>query len=218
MYIILIILVILIIITVLINISVQWTGDIPFKWKNCFKNILIKGKHLILNKPFNTKIAQENLELFSDILNKANIPFWLSEGTALGARREGNFILHDDDIDIGIWIQYREQFKQILPELIKAGFTIDFEVYNNTIIWISRKGVKIDVDFTGKNIICVACKTSTAQCSTCNKMLKYLQKLEYIDFLGKKYLCPGEDYLEYLYGKDWKIPQKQQFNKLLYLF
>jgi len=179
--------------------------------------MLIKVKHLILNQELDCKIAKENLELLSDILNNANIPFWLSEGTALGARRDGNFILYDDDIDIGIWIKYYKEFKQIIPQLIKVGFTVDFQVYNNTLIWISRKGVKIDIDFTGENIICVACKTSIAQCSTCNPMLKFLQKLEYIDFLGKKYLCPDIDYLEYLYGKDWKIPQKQKWDKLSYL-
>jgi hypothetical protein len=33
----------------------------------------------------------------------ANIPWFITCGTALGARREGRFIAHDDDIDIGIF-------------------------------------------------------------------------------------------------------------------
>ena len=48
------------------------------------------------------KIFKRTLEDIADILNKNNIEFTLSSGTALGAYREHKFIEHDHDIDLGI--------------------------------------------------------------------------------------------------------------------
>lgn len=204
-------LLILLVLFSVINISIPWTGDLSFKLINCFKNDLIKIKHKILNVPLNKKICKENLEKISYILNKHNLTFWLSEGTALGALREGNFIEHDDDVDLGMWYKNYKNFKKILPILIKDGFTIDKQLLNNTFISLSRNNEKIDIDFTHSDIDCIACKTKNADCKSCNPMLKYLKNMSFINFLGDKYLCPGTDYLEYLYGKNWNIPKKEKF-------
>ena len=193
------------------HINIPWTGDLSWKLRDSLKNVYIKYKHKLLNKPLNKQICKENLELIAKILNELGITFWLSEGTALGARREGNFITHDDDVDIGIWIDDLSKFKKHVIHLLKEnGFTIDKQFLNNTFLTISRKGEKIDIDFTGKNIKCVACKTTNANCKLCNPMLPYLKNMSYINFLGNVYLCPDTDYLEYLYGKDWAIPQKKK--------
>jgi hypothetical protein len=194
---------------IILNLEFAWTGNIKFKLINSLKNGYIKKKHTILNVPLNKKTCKENLEILAKILNDNNITFWLSEGTALGAIRQGDFIDYDDDVDIGIWYKDYDKFKKLIPLIKKNDMTIDFSFSdnkNNPFLTISRKWEKIDIDFTGKNMGCNACKTSTAKCENCNLMLKYLNNMNYIDFLGNKYLCPDINYLEYLYGSDWDIP------------
>ena len=200
-----------VIIFIILNLEIAWTGNIKYKLINALKNSYIKKKHTILNVPLNKKICKKNLESLAKILNDNNVTFWLSEGTALGARREGDFIDHDDDVDIGIWSKDYDKFKKLIPLIKKDGFTIDFSLpAYNKFLSISRNFEKMDIDFTGKNIYCSACTTSIAKCKNCNLMLKYLNNLNFIDFLGNKYLCPDIDYLEYLYGSDWKIKKKKK--------
>lgn len=197
---------------IIINISIPWTGDIDYKLIDLFKNGYIKYKHKKLNVPLNKKVCKENLEIIRGVLNNLNIKFWLSEGTALGARREGNFISHDDDVDIGMWYADYNKFKKNAIHILRNNdFTIDCQLLDNTFICLSRKGEKIDIDFTDKNIKCMACRTKNANCTYCNPMLPYLKNMSHINFLGKQYLCPDIDYLEYLYGKDWNISKKEKF-------
>jgi hypothetical protein len=178
-------------IILIINIPIPWSGDINWKIVDWFKNYIIKKKHNYSIKKLNKKIMKENLEIISKILNDNGIKHWLSEGTALGARRNGDFISHDDDLDLGIWYSDYNKFKDIiLPLLKKKGFNLDF---------------------TGKNIKCVSCTTKRANCKNCNELLKYLKNMSKIKFLGNEYLCPDTDYLEYLYGSDWKTPRKEKF-------
>ena len=51
----------------------------------------------------NKKICHENLSLFHEIMKKLNIDFWLSDGTALGFKRNNDFITYDNDVDVGFF-------------------------------------------------------------------------------------------------------------------
>ena len=44
------------------------------------------------------------LKSAKEALDSVNIPFHLHAGTALGAHRERNFIKHDHDIDLAIFL------------------------------------------------------------------------------------------------------------------
>ena len=46
---------------------------------------------------------KRTLEDMADILNRHNIEYFLFCGTALGCHREGQFIEHDHDIDLGVF-------------------------------------------------------------------------------------------------------------------
>ena len=206
---------ILIFILLILFCPIPWSGDLSFCLKDSLKSVYVKSKHKYLNKPLNKKICKENLETISQILNNLNLTFWLSEGTALGARRDKDFISHDDDVDLGMWYKDMSKFKKYaIPLIKKNGFKIDLEAHKNTFIRLSRNMETIDIDFTGKDIECVACQTKRANCKLCNTMLPYLKNMSYITFLGNKYLCPDVDYLEYLYGKEWNIPKKEKFENL----
>lgn len=61
------------------------------------------------------------LNCFAQALNKREIPFWLDYGTLLGYRRENDFIGHDNDLDIGAFI---EDVTKINDALTQAGFKL----------------------------------------------------------------------------------------------
>ncbi|RNF02573.1 uncharacterized protein Tco025E_08356 [Trypanosoma conorhini] len=50
-------------------------------------------------------IFQRTLLDFREVANNNNLPFFLCCGTALGAHREGFFIPHDKDIDVGVFYE-----------------------------------------------------------------------------------------------------------------
>lgn len=45
-------------------------------------------------------------------LDSENVLFWLDYGTLLGAYREHDFIKHDFDLDIGLWLKDAEIAKK----------------------------------------------------------------------------------------------------------
>jgi hypothetical protein len=80
-----------------------WTGHLPYRYIDTLKNKMYKWRHLLFRVPLNRTVCADNLNSFADVMGACGLVFWLSEGTALGARRDGDFILHDDDLDIGVW-------------------------------------------------------------------------------------------------------------------
>ena len=75
-------------------------------------------------KRIDKKLATENLLLLKDILDRNNISYVLIAGTLLGIVRENDFIDHDEDIDIVLPEEYRQQFFDCLHQIIDAGFNI----------------------------------------------------------------------------------------------
>lgn len=197
--------VLLILVITIIFIEVSWNGlnSPKYSFFNAVSNIFIKKKHSLLDFPLNIDICKENLNLFGSILEKHNIFFWLSEGTALGIIREGNFIKHDDDVDLGIFFLDKDKFLNAFSDFKKLGFTLAEISLNKTFYCFIRKGEKIDIDITGDNIECMSIYRRK-----CNILLPYLKEFEKVKFNNKYYNVPKTDYLEFIYGKDWKIPKK----------
>lgn len=159
---------------------------------------------------FETKIAKDNLLLFKQICDKYDVKFFLLFGTLLGAVREHNFIKHDTDIDVGILENERKKLQNATPELLQNGFKI-VRNYKSPIneqddlVTFMRNGVYIDVgifDIRGGYYMYQNNKIPK----------KYLSKFGEIEFLETKFLVPFEyiSYLEYNYGKSWKIPIKDE--------
>ena len=60
---------------------------------------LCRVRYKWLHLPIRQEVAASHLRVLHDILGRCGIHFWLTEGTALGAIREGRVIPTDTDID-----------------------------------------------------------------------------------------------------------------------
>lgn len=173
-----------------------------YSYSSTLKNWYIKIiKHHIFKYPLNKKVCHENLSLIHEVMEKLKIDFWISDGTALGFMREKDFITYDNDVDIGFFSKDQDKFWDNINLFEKQGFEIAEIRDQNTFLVFLRKGEKIDIDITGKGLICDQCNNTP-----CENILPYLETFDKINIKGKKYNMPKEDYILYKYGENWRIP------------
>lgn len=146
--------------------------------------------------------SKDNLLSFKRVMDKNNLKFGLIYGTLLGAIRENNFISHDEDTDVYILDEDREELLDTLHDLISSGFTVGRYVDN--LISIVRDGEYIDIYIFSKHHFGYR---------ICNGEIikeRYLTKTIKYNFLNSYFNIPKdyEECLVYLYGKDWKTPIK----------
>lgn len=148
------------------------------------------------------KLAKDNLLLLKDILDSNNINFGLIAGTILGAVREHDFIDHDEDIDLFVLSEDRQNIIDTLPQICAAGFNVIRYHRTKKLLSIMRNGQYIDFNFYepyNKDI----------RCSGGWLILdRFLTQTTTIDFLGKEFKVPQDyfGYLECAYGKNWRTP------------
>ena len=75
-------------------------------------------------KRINKEIAFKNLCILKNELDQYGIEFQITFGTLLGAIREKDFIEHDEDIDLLVLGEKKQQLFDLLPELRKIGFEV----------------------------------------------------------------------------------------------
>lgn len=152
-------------------------------------------------KQINKSIASENLCLLKKILDDNSIKFQLSAGTLLGAIREGDFISHDEDIDLAFEEEYRFKVLSLLPELKKNGFNL-CRYDRRDLYSIMRNGEYIDLYFFRPF------KSELSICSGWVIKTSYLLESIPFSFQGEEFLIP-KDYKKYLiteYGHNWETP------------
>jgi hypothetical protein len=148
--------------------------------------------------------AAEQLRDVSEIFSACGLEFWLTEGTALGAIREGRVIPTDTDMDIGI-VDRETLLECALPQLQSRGFMVWRNVRDDggegDIVSVVRDFLRLDIMIFRQGGHCVD--------MSCSEMLPYLEHMQQVEMYGLRFWCVGEDYLERVYGTDWRTPKHQ---------
>lgn len=151
-------------------------------------------------KKINKEIAKAILIDVSKILEENLITYGLIYGTLLGAYRDNDFIEWDEDVDIFVLDEFRDNFLSMLDFFQKKG--LEIIRYEGDLLSLMRQGDYIDIYFFKKN------KYGGRSCGNDVISNKYFEKLESIDFLGKKFPTLGnvESFLITAYGQGWRVP------------
>ena len=145
--------------------------------------------------------CRENLLLFKQIMDNNNISFGLMFGTLLGAVREKNFIKYDEDVDVFLFDELKENILETLFEFMKYGFQV--ARYSDSLLSLIRNNDYIDVYFFKET-------SSNRRCMNYIYPSYYFNELIEYDFLDTKFNI-SKNYsklLEEIYGKDWNIPKQ----------
>jgi len=161
--------------------------------------------------------AGEVMKECCEILKSLNLNYRISDGTILGIYRSGEFIAHDNDIDVEIIGD--EQVKEIEEKFQSMGMTLGRKViYKGKVQQI----IYYTSDYVIFDIVIWHSKEDNQLYNYSERDYeriqdaKYFQKdkLDFIEFEGENYPMPTpiEEWLEMRYGKDWKIPKTYKGN------
>ena len=93
---------------------------------------------------------ETNLSTTIAILEKHRCKWWLDAGTCLGAVRNGDFIKHDDDINIGLPGEHLELWDEFIKVFKAEGFELwrEWEHDGKRLeLSFKREGIKVDLFF-----------------------------------------------------------------------
>ncbi len=158
----------------------------------------------------NPKSALQILEEATSILASLGVKSWLTDGTLLGYYREGNFLKHDKDVDIGI---LRASWNNlILPTMISNNFELIREkgsLDNGLEYSFKKNNISIDFFFfyeEEENL------WHSAWLKTLQLTFNYPNfSTKPIVFLGRNFSAPTneEEFLRIKYGESWATPEKK---------
>jgi len=163
----------------------------------------------------NAKIA---LPIVYDFLEENGITVWLDWGTLLGAYREGEFIVYDHDIDLGITYEGFKKLQEVRLGNPEKQYNKDiiFGAYVNapdnipTMMSSSHSNVKIDIYAWFKkgdnHNLCMFYNKEKKKYVVNTVPAHYHENLVKFKFLDREYMIPEktEEYLTFLYTENWK--------------
>jgi len=152
--------------------------------------------------------AKTMLLAFDDAARESGLSYWLSEGTALGAVREGSYIEGDGDVDVGIFAsQHDKLLHRVVPFLQRHHGVIATHRPLKTPpkpLHLLFPGIgRMDIDIVALGKPCMAIMWPRP----CEEILPYLQSFRQARMYDRYFYVPQDDYLVRLYGADWRVPK-----------
>lgn len=170
----------------------------------------------------------KDLETVKEVFDKYGVRFFVVYGALLGHYRDGDFIPHDDDIDLAVVdpidLQTRKAIGWTLYDLGFETQPIAFNVFGRlepaelayngdeeSGIIVCQRNFKFTVFFFkpeycdqhGEEYVCVPRLGAVKLISTPKK---FFEKEGTVKINRQKYLCPSpiEDYLNFTYFNNWR--------------
>ena len=170
--------------------------------------------NLRIFSPEELEIRNIGLVDVANILESLEIEYFLTDGTLLGAVREGDFIPWDWDVEITVLSEsIYPKTAELIEKAKNNGFYISSidQSFSNFKLNLNKLDNKYSL-----NGLCLNGNFRTRQAYSYPKEF-FLQNSE-IEFRGKKYptVTNINEYLIYQYG-DWKTPSKSPLDKKTYL-
>lgn len=199
-------------------------GEIPFQIVLGSYKFLVYQDYFRKSKQIsdNKELAYMSLKKTSQILEENNIKWTIFFGTLLGLYRDLDLMDHDDDIDIVIIDIKIDQFAETLSK-----FNSDFKIIKieENIISLIYKDSSCHIDLYFTNTLNKNNKVTFGgyvfEDSIINLFSQnenYFLKSYSAEFSNKNFMKVRLPYdpvpfLEFLYGKTWKIPDRNFKNK-----
>jgi phosphorylcholine metabolism protein LicD len=170
------------------------------------------------------KLAKQLLLDVANILDQLQIPFFLMQGTALGAYRDHGFVPTEKDIDLGVLQEYltSDAVQLLTREFIQQRYDVElfvqpFSYVRTMVLW----GQNCKLDLVGWTKCNEKRFTATPVREWIDKpyaivhnsqMLESYQELE---MFGRMWKVPSpiEEYLVLEYGSSWKTPQEDHISR-----
>tara|TARA_R110000824_G_scaffold170181_5_gene347479 strand:+ start:5395 stop:6018 length:624 start_codon:yes stop_codon:yes gene_type:complete len=164
--------------------------------------------------PFNLKSRKRNLLDVKEVLEDTGLKFWLTNGTALAAHREGDWIPWDDDVDLDVMMEdYMLVRAELRERFINEGFIVrDRHVNDPT---MAKMAIFRDGEKTALRPLYLDPKHKHGDKYRFRRDYKYLRKFYEtpgtIEFMGETFNIPSpvEEFLTYVY-RDWKTPVNEE--------
>jgi len=173
--------------------------------------VLLHGERM-MDKEQGKKLLLE----FTEILDYWSIPFFLIQGTALGAYRDNGFTPTEKDIDIGILIE--NFYHSLFRKLIERGYEI--QIFNRPftkprLLTAKKFGCRVDVacymKWKDKRFASRTCDERNLPEISIVHDASILEKYRKVSIFGRSFNIPNniEQYLALTYGRDWKTPNNK---------
>ena len=169
------------------------------------------GKHTFVpkrlfhgRKKMDAEVAKNNLLTFQSVMKGSKVTWGLMFGTLLGAIRESNLIEHDEDTDVFVFWEDKQEFLALLPMFLSSGFEVArFEDYLMSLI---RDDEYIDFYFLKRRLFSRAMPGFSFGA-------KFFGDLDEIEMFDSVFPIPtnSEELLSRIYGADWRVPKLDSF-------
>jgi len=159
--------------------------------------------------------AKERLKEAKEIMDGLGVPFWLRQGTCLGAVRDNDFIPWDDDIDLGCVIGLNglteDQIDPIVEGFREQGYFVEVEHSDREIsAGMIKNSVRVDLTFFQ-----IIDDDSIFHFPMIWMPARLFANLKPIEFMGDIHFVPNppEEYLETKYGPNWTTPKQEGYER-----
>ena len=169
------------------------------------------------SKNFDLKSRWKNVIDIKHLLDKINVPFFMSAGALLGIVRDGGFLPWDDDVDLDIFDNiFKKNYDEICEGLISLGFIVrgrNLSYKNSPAEKVNLYRKKEKVNIRGMYLQKDDKGNEYRRTSGYRFPSRFWDKTSTtISFKGEIFNVPGpiEEYFIYNYGKNWKVPVKDK--------